>query len=193
MTELMESAWNALQSMLGAGVDDPSALQIAARTVLVYLAAVVLVRVGEKRFIGKNTAFDLILGIMFGSVLSRGINSSGDLAAALAAGVSLVGLHWLFAVVSFHSNRIGTLLKGNTRKLIDDGAVQWDQMQRSHISRDDLLGALRFNGNVDDPEKVQTAYLERSGDISVMKRETEPRVIEVTVEEGVQTVRIQLQ
>jgi len=39
---------------------------------------------------------------------------------------------------------------------------------------------------------VKLAYLERNGGISVIPRKPEPRVLEVAVEEGVQTVRIEV-
>ena len=66
------------------------------------------------------------------------------------AGFYLVALHWSIAVASFRSGRIGTIVKGQTRKLVEDGDIQWDEMRNSHISRDDLLGALRLNGATED-------------------------------------------
>jgi len=40
--------------------------------------------------------------------------------------------------------------------------------------------------------KIQTAWLERNGDIRVIKRRSEPRVIDVPVAPGTQTIRLQL-
>jgi hypothetical protein len=42
------------------------------------------------------------------------------------------------------------------------------------------------------PEQVAEARLERNGDISVIRTERPPRVAEVRVADGVQTVRIEL-
>lgn len=56
----------------------------------------------------------------------------------------------------------------------------------------DLKQALRLQTNQEDPSKVRRAYLERSGDISVVPVEDEPQVFDVSVEDGVQTVRIKL-
>jgi uncharacterized membrane protein YcaP (DUF421 family) len=118
-----------------------------ARAVVVYVATIFLVRLGEKRFLGKSTAFDVILGIILGSVVSRAINSRTEFFPTLAAGFFLVALHWTFAVIAFRSDRLRTLVKGRTRKLVDDGHIRWDEMRKSHISADDLLGALRLNGS----------------------------------------------
>lgn len=81
------------------------------------------------------------------------------------------GLHWFFANLAFRSDRFGTLVKGKTRILIRDGEVDWDEMHRSHISKDDLLSALRLQANVCGWEQVREARLERNGEISVIPQE----------------------
>lgn len=63
-------------------------------------------------------------------------------------------------------------------------------MRGSSISHRDLEEALRIESHVTEPEKVKLAYLERNGGISVIPHKPEPRVIDVSVEDGVQTVRI---
>jgi uncharacterized membrane protein YcaP (DUF421 family) len=49
------------------------------------------VRLGSKRFLGQTSAFDTIVGIMLGSIMSRAINSSAPFFPTLIAGVVLVG------------------------------------------------------------------------------------------------------
>jgi uncharacterized membrane protein YcaP (DUF421 family) len=179
--------------LLGLNVDTLNAGHMLARAVVVYIATIIMVRVGEKRFLGKSTAFDVILGIILGSVVSRAINSSTEFFPTRAAGFFLVALHWTFAVIAFRSDRLGTLVKGSTRKLVKDGQILWGEMRSSHISKDDLLGALRLNGSTEDASRVESAWLERNGDISVLKQKRDPKVIEVKVEPGVQTIRIEVQ
>ncbi len=188
----MEQLHSIAQGLFGAGSDAPSLGQTAARAVAIYLAALAMVRLGEKRFLGKSTAFDVILGVMLGSVVSRAINGSADLLPTLGAGALLVGLHWLFAVIAFRSDRFGTLMKGRTRLLVKDGAIDWDEMRGCHMSRDDLLGALRAEG-VESPEGVAEARLERSGKISVMKAKPAPRILEARVEDGTLLLRVRLE
>lgn len=141
------------------------------RAVVVFAVAVVIVRLGEKRFISKNTAFDVILGVMLGSVISRAITGQSPFIPTLCAAFVLVGLHWLLAQIAFRSGRFGTLIKGTTRVLIRDGEVDWHAMSRSNLSRDDLLGALRLQASLPDWEKVKEARLERNGEISVIRRD----------------------
>ena len=55
--------------------------------------------------------------------------------------------------------------------LVRDGEIQWDAMRQGHISEKDLVEALRTNGKLTDAHNVQLAYLERSGDISIIPRD----------------------
>ena len=167
----MDSLWEIVDSALGLDAEKLTVWQMGLRALVVYIAAVALVRLGEKRFIAKFTAFDVILGIMLGSVLAGAITGSSPFFPALAAAVVLVGLHYLFAALAFRFERFGALVKGDTRTLIQDGEIQWDAMRRGHISERDLMGALRENAKMTDPGRVKLATLERSGDISVIPHE----------------------
>jgi uncharacterized membrane protein YcaP (DUF421 family) len=181
-----------LEQLLGLGAESLNWYQVSIRAFVIYIAALVMVRVGEKRFIGKNTAFDVILGIILGSVVSRAINSSATFFLTILAGFVLVGLHWLFAAISFRSDWFGNLIKGTKRQLVKEGEIHWRQMEKGNISREDLMSAVRAESNREDLEGVLKAYLERSGNISIIREAEEPRILEVKVEEGVQTVRIQI-
>jgi hypothetical protein len=70
---------------LGAGEEQLNAAQMALRAVVVYVVTVIIVRLGKKRFMGQGTAFDVILGIILGSIVSRAITGNAPFFAALAA------------------------------------------------------------------------------------------------------------
>jgi hypothetical protein len=65
-------------------------------------------------------------------------------------------------------------------------------MARSTVTRRDLAEAQRLDGSEPDPSTIKTAHLERNGDISLVPLDGKPKVVEVAVEKGVQTVRIEL-
>lgn len=171
---------------------DISPLHMAVRTVIIYAVSLALVRVGEKRFLGQSSAIDLIVGIMLGSIMSRAINAGAPLLPTCAAAAALVGLHWLMAAIAFRSDHLGFVFKGTPRQLVRDGQILWKEMARSHIGKHDLQGAARLNGRVLGLDQVREAHLERNGDVSVIPKQREPRVLEVRVEQGVQTIRIEL-
>lgn len=132
------------------------------------------------------------MGVIIGSVLSRAINGSARLTETLGAALTLVCLHWLFATISFHSETISRWLMGSKRELIKDGEIQWDGMKKSKISKDDLMQAVRQRMGVESLDEVESACLERGGMITVVPRKAAPRVIEVEVKDGVQTIKIEI-
>ena len=64
-------------------------------------------------------------------------------------------------------------------------------MRQTHMTEHDLWEDLRGK-SVSDLKQVREAHLERSGQLSVIKAKSEPKVVEVKVAEGVQTVRIEI-
>lgn len=183
----------ALRQLLFAQGKDLNAWLMALRAALIFVGAIVLVRLGDRRFLGKNSAFDVVLSVILGSALSRAVNGSANLVATMGAGLVLIVLHWLFAAISFRSDPFGKLIKGEADQLVKDGQIDWEAMRRSEISEKDLLGSVRLIGRLPSIDKVGEAYLERSGSISVVPARSEPRVLDVRVQDGVQTVRIKVE
>ena len=62
------------------------------------------------------------------------------------------------------------LIKGRSDILVRDGKPLTGTMKSHQISRSDLMEEVRLNGQVSDVEEVQTATLERNGEISVVSR-----------------------
>ncbi|GIJ21967.1 DUF421 domain-containing protein [Micromonospora lutea] len=179
-----------LRSLLGIGADELTSGQMALRAVLTFIVSVAIVRFGHKRLFGKSTAFDLVVAVMFGSIMSRAITNSLDLVGVWLAGLVLVLMHRLIATISYHVKSFGPLVKGNPVLLVEDGQVRSAGMRKSHVSLADLDEALRGSGSEPDLSRVRLAYLERDGSISVIPRPGEERVVDVTVADNVQVVRI---
>ena len=156
--------------MLGAGeqAEELNALQMAARAAVVYVTVVVIVRLAKKRFMGRGSAFDVILAIILGSVVSRAITGNDPLLPALAAAAMLVALHWAFSLLALHWHRFGVAVKGRPRLLVRAGALLDRDMRKEHMTERDLDEALREHGIVDRAQ-VEEARLERNGEVSVIR------------------------
>lgn len=145
--------------------------QMSLRAAIIYLVALLMVRlVGDRRFIGKYAAFDVILSIIFGSTLSRAINGSSAFFFTIFAGFVLVGMHWLFGAIAFNFNKFENKIKGRSRVLIRDGQLCPQTMRACHITKEDLASTLRIQCQMDRLERVEQACLERNGDISFSLR-----------------------
>jgi uncharacterized membrane protein YcaP (DUF421 family) len=162
---------DATNSILGlqAQAKDLTFLQISLRAVMVFIVALVMVRLGDRRFLSKKTAFDAILGFILASMLARAVNGTVSFFPTLGGGFVLVGLHRVMAYLARDSHRFGNLVKGRSDPVIKGGVVLAQAMRRNNLSEHDLQEDLRLNGNVQDPQKVQAAYYERNGQITVVK------------------------
>nr|WP_302474505.1 YetF domain-containing protein [Roseococcus sp. MDT2-1-1] len=129
---------------------------------------------------------------MLGSILSRAINGSAPFLPTVLAAAALVAVHWVLAFVALHTS-IGSVFKGEPQLLIKDGQVREEAMRGAKITSADLDEALRINAKHTDRSRIRRAYLERNGSISVIPYPSEPQVLEVSVKDGVQSVRIKLE
>lgn len=191
---MLQGVWDQIQALLGLGreIGDVDSVQMTLRTVVVYVGSLAIVRLGSKRFLSRASAFDVIVAIMLGSIMSRAINGSAPLLPTLTAGAVMVAMHWLIAALAFHFDWLGPLVKGGRILLIENGRLRREGMKRAGVSDRDLQQALRMHSGHTDPAKIRLASFERSGDISVIPFRSEPRVLDVSVKAGVQTVRIEL-
>ena len=169
------------------------ALAVAVRTIAVYAFALAAVRLGSKRFLSKASAFDVVVGIMLGSIMSRAISSPEQFWAMLLSGALLVAAHALLAALAWRLDWLGPLVKGEPTVLVRDGEVDRAALRRTGVSEHDLEQAIRTQARRTDPSEIRRATLERDGTISVIPVESGPKVLDVAVEDGVQTVRLRIE
>jgi uncharacterized membrane protein YcaP (DUF421 family) len=145
--------------------------QMVIRAAFVFVLAIALARLGSTRFMARNSAFDLILAIMLGSVLSRAITGQSPFFPTLAAAAGLVGMHAAFAWLASRWDWFGYLVKGRARLLAENGKVIPGALKRHNVGEHDFEEALRIHGSSTSVEEVKAAYLERNGDISILLKE----------------------
>jgi len=87
---------------------------MAVRALVMYLALIVLVRLGKKRFLGGATAFDYIPVILISSVAGRAMTGGAPYFASMLGILILIGLHWVFSAVACRSAAFSRLIKGHS-------------------------------------------------------------------------------
>ena len=168
----MNAFWNSFEALLGLGVDpkDLTFTQISLRGIIVFLVTLATVRLGHKRSLSHKTPFDAVLLVILAAVFSRAINGSAAFFATLGGGVVLVLLHRLFAYLAFYSHGFGILVKGKPDVIMRDGQCHFRTMRRNHVSTHDLEEDMRLSAHTDDVSAIRLARIERSGDISFIKK-----------------------
>ncbi len=133
---------------------DLTFLQVSIRGIVVFIAALVMVRLSSKRSLAEKTAFDAVLVVIIGSMLARVINGSEAFFPTLGTGFS---------------HAFGFLVKGTPAVLVENGRLERKNMFWNHISEHDLEEDMRLEAKTEDLSKIKVARVERSGDISFIK------------------------
>ena len=169
MTEIIDF----FNRILGIGLEPKNLtfLNIALRAIIVFFTTLLILRIGNKRFLSKMSAFDAIVGFILASMLARVVNGSASFWPTLGGGFVLIAIHRLLAFIAVRSHWFERLVKGNAENLVHDGRVNRELMRKFQISESDLLEEARLNAQVNKLDEIKTANLERSGEISVLPHE----------------------
>ena len=157
-----------LQEVFGEG-RDLNALQMACRAFALFFLMLVYVHIAGMRAFGRKSAFDTILVITLGALLSRVVVGVSPAIPTIAAGAVFVVLHRLVAIVTSFSRPIERVIKGQNTVLYRGGIFDLKAMRRAGISRADLEEAVRAKANRLKLTDVLEIHLESSGDLSVVE------------------------
>lgn len=155
-----------IETVFGQG-NDLDAAQMAARAFVMFFIALVLVRIAGMRAFGHKSAFDTIVVIMLGAVMSRAIAGVSPVVPTVAASAMLVVIHRVLGTLGVRHPRLERLIKGSELVLYANGRFDDRAMLRAGISRRDVDAAVRQCGH-DTLDDVQTVYKEVNGKLSVI-------------------------
>jgi uncharacterized membrane protein YcaP (DUF421 family) len=141
-------------------------LQVSLRGAVIFVLALIMVRLSDRRSLTKKSPLDIIFVVMLASVLSRAINGSASFFGSLGGAAVLVILHRVLAFASCRWPGMTALVKGLPAVLVRNGQWQRAALRKNDISQEDVFEDMRLNARIEELEKVKVARLEVSGDIS---------------------------
>ncbi|GAB2672683.1 DUF421 domain-containing protein [Paenibacillus thermoaerophilus] len=149
------------------------ALILFGRTVAMYVAVFLTMRIMGKREIGKLSLFDLVISIMIAEIAVFVLEDiERPWVNGLLPMTTLVGLQLLIAWLTLKSRKLRLRLDGEPSVLIKNGNIDREEMKRQRYNLDDLILQLRENKtyNLSD---VEFALLETSGKLTVIEKQKE--------------------
>ena len=150
----------------GSGIFD-----VIARTTIVYVVLLLLLRVGGKRKVGQLSIPDLVLVLLIANgVKNAMVGQNTSLVAGIVAAVTLVILDRVADLLESRSERARKALEGEPRLLVHDGVILPRALKEEDVTEGDLLGAIRQHG-LRGLEDVGLAVLETNGSISIIPRD----------------------
>jgi uncharacterized membrane protein YcaP (DUF421 family) len=151
---------------------DLNALQMTARAVLMFFITLALIRLGGLRIFGKRDAFDNIIAIMMGAVLSRGITGASSFWSVVAATTGMVIVHRILSELSIKSQWLEKMLKGKKLTLFENGVLFKKNLYKASMTIHDLKESLRLETQKESLDEVEKATMETNGRISfILKKD----------------------
>jgi uncharacterized membrane protein YcaP (DUF421 family) len=149
---------------------DLTALQMGDRAFVMFFITLLLIRVAGMRAFGQKSAFDMIIVIMLGAILSRAVTGASAFWPTVTAGAVLAVIHRLLAWISMYSDTVGQIVKGEKIMLFKNNKQVKKNMMRCCVSYKDLQEEVRLVLNETTMDNVEEIYMERSGKISIVKK-----------------------
>jgi uncharacterized membrane protein YcaP (DUF421 family) len=145
-----------------------SLLEILARTVIVYAAILVGLRLSGKRAIGQMTAFDLVVILLIANAVQNAmVGSDVSVTGGLVAAGVLLAVDYLLSIGRENVPFIRRLVQGEATILVQDGKVMYRNLSKEEIDLDLVLMAMREHG-IGEVKEVKVATLETDGSISIV-------------------------
>ncbi|MGJ8592409.1 MAG: YetF domain-containing protein [Aquaticitalea sp.] len=146
-------------------------LEVGFRVVIMFVLLLVFLRFAGKRGVKQLSVFEIIIIVALGSAVGDPMlyEDVGMLPGIVVMAV-VITLYRLITMLTAKSKRIENFLEGQPKCLIEDGEFVLNGLKNEHISADEFFSELRMK-SVEHLGQVKRAYLETSGDVSVIFRE----------------------
>ncbi|MFL5808767.1 MAG: DUF421 domain-containing protein [Flavisolibacter sp.] len=146
-------------------------LEVLIRALIMYIAAIVLMRFLGKRMNGQLTIIELSVIVVMGATISvpmqipdRGLVQGFVVLLCIYA--FLRGINW----IALKSTRFEKLVQGEVSILVKDGVLNLKELNKTKITQQQLFEVLRAK-KIFHLGKVQRMYLEACGIFSVYPQE----------------------
>ena len=141
------------------------------RTVIVYAALIIGLRLAGKRELAQLNPFDLVVLLTISNTVQNAIiGNDNSVLGGLVGVATLLFLNYLVVRFIYANNKIETLVEGKEDTLIDGGKVQDKELKREMITRSELEIAAHKQG-IGSLNEVEKAVLEPEGGISFIIRQ----------------------
>ncbi|SNR52418.1 DUF421 domain-containing protein [Blastococcus mobilis] len=149
----------------------PDLAVVAAKAGLMYVTALVCLRLAQRRTLAQWTIIDFAAAVAVGAIVGRtAIAESQSYATGAVALVSIVAAHRVASLLRFQP-LLGKLADYRIRVLVADGKVRRGQLRSCGLTDNDLYAELRQRG-VFDIAQLQYVLYEAKGGLTVVPRQT---------------------
>lgn len=145
-------------------------MDIAIRTIVLYLFVIILMRAVGRRELSSLTAVDLVLLIVIGDAIQQGLTQDDySVSGAMIVISTFAVLQVATAYLGFRFRRVRTIIEGHPVVLIDDGELVHANLRRHRLTPDDVAEEMRLQ-QILSFRDVRWGILEANGRISFIEQ-----------------------
>lgn len=144
-------------------------VEIVGRSLVVYVAVLVGLRLGGRRELGQLTPFDLVVILLVANAVQNAmVGADTSLQGGLVSAATLFAVNAGVARLRLRSERVRQLVEGVPVVLVQHGEIVTANLHREGITEDEVIAAVREHGEIGDLSQVELAVLETDGSVSVV-------------------------
>ena len=137
------------------------------RTIILYSVLILVIRLMGKRQIGQMEASEFVVTMLVANLAAIPMQDGAiPLFSGLVPIVTVLGMELVLSALSIKNLRFRKALCGKPIILLENGNILQENLKRTRVTLDELMGLLRQK-DVLDPRQVQYAILETNGNLSV--------------------------
>lgn len=151
------------------------------RTVLFYFVVQIAYKIMGKRELGELGVFDFIISMLISNLIAISIeNTDYKLIYSLLPIILLVFLEISLSYFSLKCFKFRKIFDGKESVIINDGKINFKEMQKQRYSLTDLLIQLREK-SIKSLEDVEYAILETTGKLSVFEKKDKNKIFPLPI------------
>ncbi|MDJ1500982.1 DUF421 domain-containing protein [Xanthocytophaga agilis] len=143
-------------------------LPIVWQSLAVYLFIILAIRLFGKTELAQLSVVDLVFILLISNAVQNAmVGSNNSLSGGLVAAGTLFIANFVLKFVLFRFRSVSKFVEGESIMLVYNGQVKKQNLQKAHLTLDELEAAAREHG-VSSLAEVNLAVLEVDGNISIL-------------------------
>lgn len=149
---------------------DLTAWQMSSRGIVVFMIALLLIRISGRRSFGIRAPLDNIIIILLGAILSRAVVGASEFVPVIVSCFVIVVMHRGVGWLIVNSKVIGRLIESDKIILYEKGKYVKQHLKRVQLTEEDVMQGVRKSALTEDLNEIKHIYIERNGEISAVRK-----------------------
>jgi len=143
---------------------------MSCRGIVVFIIALLLIRISGRRSFGIRTPLDNIISISLGAILSRAVVGASAFVPVVITCLVIVLFHRFVGWLIANSKFVALLVESDKISLYENGKYLHQNLKRMQLTEEDVMQGVRKSALTEDLKTIKHIYIERNGEISAIRK-----------------------